>query len=855
MTSREPLPVCLAVMCLGIVIDKTLCVPTLLWMTLLSVLVIVRILCVLPRFRTIPSERLGVYFTLILLGLIMTLGGLWHHQYWNVYPSNDPGLFQLDQPTPVVFEGTVIGSPQWFPEPPKIPGRLIPASDSTVLTLRVTRLRNGTQWEPASGRVSVSVYGKLPDVHYGDSLRIIGKISHTARPHNPGDYDQATWQRQQRILATVRVDGADSVTTLKSGSFSLARCLERLRNGSHENLVKYMAPEHASFAAAIILGIREELNPELSQLLVESGVSHIIAISGLHVGLVAFGFICLLRFLGLRRKPFSVVLALMILCYLCITDMRPSAIRATLLVFVACVAIFRGQRRMQINAFAATGIIVLILNPTSMFQLGTQLSFLATAVFMWFGQFPDVFGMVFERNKKIILSASDNKQSALNEMADDEKLLAGRQWIPVLIGMTWRNCRRLVNSSVYTLVVMTTIWLIMSPIIASRIHVFSPIGLLINPFLWLPLCLALLSGFCVMMTGWFCPPLALACGWCANVCYAFFVGMIAWFHAIPGGFFWVAGFGNWWLTGFYVPFLLLSVFPPLRPKKRLLFIAAATWLLVAFAVHYVKQWDAWYHDRLYVRVLSIGHGLCVHIKTPDGKSIFYDMGSMSSPYKSANAAANSLWDFGCRKINAVIFSHPDSDHYNGLTLLLDKFCVDAVYVSPFMFDKEGEAVDLLHDTLAERGIPMITLTAGDVIDRPGFPAMTVLHPPKPDDRTMPVKQDSNAHSLVLLMEHHGHRVLLPGDLESNRRLPWTRDSSLHVDVMLSPHHGSIKDTADELAAWATPDVIVISGGFFTYNPNSKPHFEESGCRVFETLKNGVVEVIIDRQGIRVRSRR
>ena len=868
MTSREPLPLCLVALCLGVVVDKTWSVSPMLWATLFLFLVFgwlivfrslgSRLQPTLPQSSqkiAIEKRRLFVS-TLLLSALIGVVGGLWHHLYWNVYPANDPGLFRLEQPTPVVLEGCVITSPRWLPAPPDIPGRLMPPSDHTILTLRVTQLRNGLQWEPATGRISVSMVGKLPDVYYGDQLRLVGKLSPPNPPQNPGDYDQSATQRQQRVLAILRVDDAGSVTKLKSGGFSIGRQLERLRLSAKANITQYMKPEHASFASAMILGVRDEINPELSQMLLESGVSHIIAISGLHVGLVALGFVILLRIMGLRRKAFAIVLALMILCYLCITDMRPSAIRATLLVFVACISIFRGQRRLQINAFAATGIVVLAINPSSLFQIGTQLSFLATSVFLWFNQNFDVFGWFgkwFDPNKLHGISTEEDKELAIDEITAREMLLIERQWFRMIWGSVFRFCRNMINGLFGTLLISTVIWLVVTPLIASQMHLFSPVAILINPLLWVPLMLALLSGFGVMIAGWFCPPLAALFGVFADWSYAFLTNMIAWFHAMPAGYFWVPGFRNWWLIGFYTPFVIMGLFPQLRPKKfRWLFITVICWLLVAFAAYYIRQWDDWRNDRMTVRVLSVGHGLCVHIKTPDGRSILYDVGSLSSPYKSANIAANSLWDVGHRKIGAVIISHPDSDHYNGLSLLLEKFPAETVYVTPYMFRKEGIAITSTHEAITSRDIPIITIGAGDTIEQPGFPAMRFLHPPISDTSQLSDESDSNANSLVLLIEHRGHRVLLPGDVESERTLEFLREPPVHVDLMLSPHHGSIKKTADELVAWASPDYVVISGGLFTYNPESKTHFEQSGCTVFETLKSGMVEFVIDRNGTHMR---
>ncbi|MCL2624734.1 MAG: DUF4131 domain-containing protein, partial [Planctomycetaceae bacterium] len=294
MTSREPLPVCLAALCLGIAVDKMLGVSPWLWGTLFLILAAVWVKfrvqsakCKVgstvatsagAKCKAKDSELCTLNFallrsTLVLLGLIAVFGGLWHHLYWNFFPPNDPGLFRLDEPTPVVMEGTVVSSPRWLPPPPDIPGRLLPPSDQTILTLRAMRLRNGTQWEPACGRVSVAVAGTLPDVRYGDSLRIIGKLSHPNRPQNPGDYDQATILRQQRILSVLRVNDVESVTKLNSGSWLIARWIERIRAGSRENISRYMEARHANLASAMILGMREEIDPELSQMMLESGAA------------------------------------------------------------------------------------------------------------------------------------------------------------------------------------------------------------------------------------------------------------------------------------------------------------------------------------------------------------------------------------------------------------------------------------------------------------------------------------------------------------------------------------------------------------------------------------------------------
>ncbi|MDR1382423.1 MAG: ComEC/Rec2 family competence protein [Planctomycetaceae bacterium] len=852
MTSREPLPVCLLAMCLGVVIDKFLNFSATLWICFFSLTAAYWLIFCTRFFRLAKSQN-PIIATSAVLILLMLTGGWRHHYYWNHYAANDPAaMFLLKYPTPTVIEGTVVTSPRWIPAPPFMPGQQIPPTDQTVFTIHTTELRNGGNWEPVNGHVEVSVAGKLSDVRYGDQLRLIGKLARPNPQQNPGDYDSASVLRQERILSMLRTDSTKAVTKLQNGSwFSVGRFLERVRNSAHSNISRYMTQEHATFASALILGVRDEVNPELSQIMIENGVSHIIAISGMHVGLVAIGLMFLLRFLHLRRRTFAVVLAAAVICYLFITDLRPSAVRATLLVLTACFSLFCGRQQMPTNAFAATGIIVLMWNPTNVFQLGTQLSFLATGVFLWFGKIFDL-ERYWKRKQPISMSEMEETEIRLKKIAIQESLFLNRQWIRIFKTLLFGLFCRCVNHIVNTFVVSLVIWSIVSPLIVASMHIFSPIAILINPLLWIPLMLALLSGFGVMFFGWFCSPLAVLFGHFGDFSYSLLTHFITWFHQYPYGYFWTPGFRNWWLVLFYLPLIVWTMIPVLRPKLRWIICWVTLCFLVAGMMSYVKQWDDWRNDRMTIRVLSVGHGLCVHIKMPDGKSILCDAGCLTSPYRSGNIAARSLWDTGNRTVEAIFLSHPDTDHYNGVPLILERFHVRSIYTTPYMFKKANIAVEATHNAITQRGIPIIEIAQADVIDKPNLPKIVILHPPPPTEQNEN-HDDSNRDSLVMLLEHRGYRILLPGDVESTLPLPFLQTPPEHVDLALAPHHGSVKKTTDLLINWSTPDVVVISGGLFTYQPNNKEQFEQLGCRVYETLESGMVEAVIDRGGIRVKT--
>jgi competence protein ComEC len=841
-------------MCFGVVLDKYLDFSAILWGCLFLATAAYWLIFCTSFFR--PAKQKNQFVSTCGILILLTLAGGWrHHCYWNHYAANDPVIFLPKHPPipiPTILEGSVMTSPRWIPAPPFDPGRQIPQTDQTVFTLHAVRLRNEMNWESVNGYVEVSVAGKLSGVRYGDQLRLIGKLASPNPQQNPGDYDSESALRQERILSMLRANDTKSVIKLQNGScFSAGRFLEGVRNSAYSNIARFMTPGHAAFASALILGVRDEVNPELSQILLENGVSHIIAISGMHVGLVAIGLAFFLRLLNLRRRTFAAVLAAAVVGYLFITDLRPSAVRATLLVLTACFSLFYGRQQMQTNTFAASGIIILMWNPTSPFQLGTQLSFLATGVFLWFDKTFDL-ERYWKRNQPILMSETEENEIRLKEIAVQESLFFHRQWIRIFKTLMFGLFCRCVNHLANTFAISFVIWSIITPLIVTSMHIFSPVALLINPLLWIPLMLALLSGFGVMLFGWFCSPLAILFGHFGDLSYSLLTHFIAWFHQCPYGYFWVPGFRNWQLVLFYLPLIFWTMFPVFRPKLRWILFWIAFVLLMAGAVRYAKQWDDWRNDRMTIRALSVGHGLCVHIKTPDGKSILCDAGCLTSPYRSGIVAAKSLWDAGNTTVEAIFLSHPDADHYNGVPFILKRFRVCSIYTTPYMFTKTNTAIEATRNAIAQNGIPITEIAQGDAINNQGFPKIIILHPPPPLNENEN-HEETNADSLVMLLEHRGYRILLPGDAESKSVLPFLNSPPEHADFALAPHHGSVGKTTDLLMNWSTPDVVVISGGLFTYRPENKKHFERAGSRVYETFESGMVEAVIDRHGIRVKT--
>ena len=836
----QPLPLFLLAAVLGIVADKLFSVAFAVWcfgfiLTFLG-------WCV--AFRQNRS-RTG---SLLLVAACFFLFGFWHHDRWNRFPENDLGFFALEIGQPAALQGTVVEMPKYLEAPPSDPGKIFESSDRTLFTLRAEKLRDGVDWISVAGRVSVVVDGDVRNLRIGDSLQLFGQLSRPVGPQNPGDYDYAAFLRGKRILCVFRCSSPDAVSVQKTGRPGMARFLEGVRRLGRERFERNMSPETAPLAAAMLLGIREGVDEETTQNLMETGTMHILAISGLHIGLVAATIGVLLAFFGVSNRTTAVVLVVTVLVYLFLTDVRPPAIRATALVCTVSAALYSGRRSLGVNALCATALVVLALNPTELFQFGAQLSFFATGAFFWVPSLGSLKGFLYgETGKK----GGEHLEVERYEI---------RRWFVV------EFLRRAFLGIVELVLISLTIWCVTMPLILDRIHLFTPIAVAVNPLLWFPLTAALLTGFATMIFGGI-PGLGVLFGVLAHYSFQGLFEMIGFFQRL-GGHYWSPGPPEWWIVGFYSVFAFFTFLPIPRPSAKILAPLLIFWLIVGYGTGYIRDYVRLRADRLTVTVFSVGHGNCVLIVTPQGKTIVYDVGCISSPKRGADVLSRGLWRLGRTKVDVVILSHPDNDHFNGVAHLANRFAIGTVLVSPYMFQplerlhrelesrnisieqlgpeefKEEKSLILLREKLRERGIPLYEIGDGDTLDDRVLPNSLILHPPKTDFGESDV---TNATSLVLRFEHRGVGVLLSGDLDGRLRSPFLERQPIRTDIVMVPHHGGRSNQTEALLEWTGPKLLLISAGRFTHRDAVLDGFRERGFEVRSTFEEGMIEIHIDKK--------
>jgi competence protein ComEC len=242
--------------------------------------------------------------------------------------------------------------------------------------------------------------------------------------------------------------------------------------------------------------------------------------------------------------------------------------------------------------------------------------------------------------------------------------------------------------------------------------------------------------------------------------------------------------------------------------------------------------------------ISVGHGLSVLVEEAEGPTWLYDCGRFGAAERGAQSIAGVLWSRGITRLDAVIVSHLDADHYNALPYLVEQFRVGRLYVSQPTSAATSSASDAIRRTAASAGVPIDVLVVGDSLfdDAPQGVTRRVLHPP-PEG----VVGNDNAQSLVIELTACERRLLLTGDVEGAGMERILAQPPQDCDVVLAPHHGSARSNPPGLAAWSRPEFVIVSGDEDRRGVVRRA-YEAVGARLLETTQVGAVTVDVDRDG-------
>jgi competence protein ComEC len=793
----------------GIVADRYLSIPL-----PFSFVIILACLIAWAAVRFGRQSNLGLIYLALALA---AFGAAHHHWQRDTYPPDDIGNFAASEPQPVRLRGVIAEEPEIQWHPAYDPLRSFAASDTTHAVIRVSQMMGAEDWYSVSGRAQMVVAGPMREYHVGDEVEVDGRLIAPEGPANPGELDFASCLRDRHVRAIVHVRRTTrAVHPVREGwSWTFTGRLAMIRGWGQRQLQDTLGDDTAPVASALLLGERSALNAEGWEKYMRTGVIHALVISGQQLTILA-GFIWgVLRVAGVRRRRIAWLVGIFLLSYALMTGGRPPAMRAAVIMGICCLAVYFRRPILSANSLALAWIVVALLNPTDLFSVGCQLSFLAVIILYW-------------GTSRWFFQSRDPLERLIEESRP-----------------TWLRILRRIGARVLQFYAITwAILLLQAPLVASHNHLLSPVALIIGPPMLFLATIALIAGFLLLLSCVLMLPLTPLFAAITQSSLAISERVVDWSDRLRWGHIYVSDIPAWWLWVFYLALLAVLTQQPLRERWRWGGLAGVGWLCIGLlvAVPFLGGGSQPGSEELRCTFLAVGHCGCTVLEMPDGRIVLYDSGAIDGPDVTRRQIAPFLWNRGIRKIDEIILSHADLDHFNGLPALLDRFAVGQVTSTPSFADKSTPGVRETLAALERHGIPLRIVQSGDWL-LSGVVQMEVLHPlaKGPEGK-------ENYRSLVLVIRHAGHGLMLTGDLEGPGLARVVSLPPPRVDVLMAPHHGSrAGDHAElvnrtNLALLTRCQVIVSCQGLPLSSPSKPDPYAPSGACYLSTWPHGAVTI-------------
>ncbi len=492
----------------------------------------------------LASSR-GVAADMAVLVAFCGVGGGWHHGWWFDRTADDLGQVATETPRPAWVRGVVrevlgtrrdrtdrYGSAARGGGEPDGPD-----TSRTRFTVDITSTNDGTGWRQVTGRAMASVAAEIEGLHGGDTIEAVGQMAAIAGPLNPGEFDYRAFLRGQGIDLRLSIASADGLRPDPEATGGvLAQALGRLRAWSRQRLVGGVDPAVEPLAEALLLGRREGVDPEVNDAFARTGTTHLLAISGLHMQVLAVALLLAARAVSVPRRPAFLGVAAATIGYAVLVGPAPSVVRSTVMTVTFCLAAIAGRMTRPANILALAALGTLAVNPTYLFDVGCQLSFLAIAALSWLVA-PAEGGIV--ATGRVVRERVLGPRSPLDDL---ERKLEPR----------WKARVRTRVVKVSRMVLASTVvWIAALPLVAMRFHVVSPIGILLNiPLIPITSAALLLGGTGMVLSAVWVPLgswAARAAGWLLWLTQS----IVQWGVAQPWGYRFVPGPSWGWTLFFY----------------------------------------------------------------------------------------------------------------------------------------------------------------------------------------------------------------------------------------------------------------------------------------------------------------
>lgn len=718
-------------------------------------------------------------------------------------------------------------------------------------------------------------------IHMGNKIRVRGEVSFFENARNPGNFDQKRYYQIRDIHGMV---WAEEITLLDAGVWRWRSKLAEFRRRWQEALVSALGEEDGTAMGAMMLGERAEMDQELQSLLKAAGISHIMAISGLHLSFVGIGMYKILRRITGSYPVGGAFGILFLMLYILMIGFTVSAVRALVMFLFRVGADMAGRHYDAPTALSAAAVVVLLWRPLSLYDGGFWLSFgavlaiLAVVPVVQTVQGDISIGTLHSNGQKVKTKAIVQEDITVHASCSTNVLYKG------LAGVAGHRKREVQSSprqnredssvAAYLTGVWRYVWqviirgltasiginLVILPILLYYFFEFPLYSFILNLFVIPLMSILLFMGMAGSLFAlWFAPVSSVMFWMCSTILWIYRKGCEITL-GLPGARLVIGRPDLWQMAVYYgilflglilLRYIILSVKSQEKQKekgnqadwrnRKKKQIAVFFLWAVGIMILTIRFGES---GKLTTAVLDMGQGDGIFMKGPEGNTYLVDGGSSDVKKVGQYRLESFLKSQGVGKLDYVLISHGDSDHMNGVEELIERQDIGVKIGTLVLPVKEiwDETLEELAGKARKHGIRVVVIEPGQSI-REGNMVVTCIQPGNigiksegaelRQENAMPETsstglESGNEASMVLAVQYGEFDMLLTGDVEGEGEMQLTKQLEESYpdctwEVLKVAHHGSKNSSNEELLRLIQPAYAFISAG--QGNRYGHPHQE------------------------------
>ncbi len=773
-----------------------------LYLKSITLFILFFIICILLCIITKKYKYIFSFFIFFIL----------FYTYTVIVENNYKNIYETYENKEIKIQGIIVSNPE-------------EKEYKNVYKIQVTKIENIETKEKYTKNFNLLCNVKKENdicLDYGDEIEFITTYKVPSVSRNEGGFDYMQYLKTKKIAGTVDVNAKEIILIAKNKATFIKSIINKFKNNLIQKVTTILPKDSSGICIGLLLGDKSLISEEIQNNFKQSSLSHMLAISGAHVSYILLGITTFLGFFKLHKRWSKIIVIVFLIFFMALVGFSPSVTRACIMSIISLFASILFRKSNIYQNLAISNIIILLINPYSLLDIGFQLSFGGTI--------------------GIILFMQNNEKSRLEVEKDEIKEVKNELEIVKNEGKAKEKKENVVykilNYIKQIILVSISANLIIFPIMIYHFNTISATFLISNILASPILAISLILGMIFIVFILIFKPIAIIISYILNPVLQILIQITNFTSKLPYSQILISTPKLWQIALYY--FILLTYkLKNIMQNKRLTNKIIAEQNLEsisskqdynlkekAFSIKYKKliliieilllifpYFIKFPTSNVNIYFIDVGQGDSMLIETPSRKTILIDGGG--SEFGSFDVGEKTLLPFlldkNIMKIDYIMFSHFDSDHCGGLLTILEKIKVNNIIIS-----KQGKISNnfkQLLEIIKNKKVNVIATKAGDTIKIDKECYFNILFP----ENNLISENTLNNNSIVAkFCYNNSFSMLLTGDVEKiaeNRLIELYENTNiLNSTILKIAHHGSKTSSAEELLKLVNPKIALIGVG-------------------------------------------